>query len=146
MKIRIFITTVFLMFGFFNTQAQKKMIKKIKIVLVVNEKTNLVTNLIDHAKIKDLINTRGESQIHKKYPDSKFYIGLLKGNYKSNKSSILPSGGSTITVNTSKQLFGDKLGNFDKMGNFKKGDLVKLGGSEAEVISKLQVEMTLKVL
>lgn len=146
MNTKIFITAIVLMFGFTNIDAQTRTDKATKIVLVVNEKTNLVTDLAIYAEIQRLMNTRGTTLIDKKYPNSNFYLGLLKGNYKVASGSIIPGRSATIIMYTNKGILEDRLGNFDKMGDFRQGDVVKLGRSEAAVISKLPVEMTLKVL
>lgn len=141
MKVRIFITVTFLMLGFTSIEAQSRMTKETKVVLVINEKTNLITNIVTQAS------SGVEREMTKKYPNSIFYSGLLKGGYKNDKYGLGPIIGSLITIYTNRQLFADdRLGNFDRMGNFKKGDVVKLGRNQGEIISKLQVEMTIKIL
>jgi len=107
MNTKIFITVFVLMFGFTNIEAQKRMNKETKIVLVVSEKTNLVTNLAIYAEMQDLMNTRGKTLISKKYPNSKFYLGLLKGDYKVERFGLGPVIGTLITIYTNKELFAE---------------------------------------
>ncbi len=118
--------------GFYQVQAQTRTTKETKVVLVVNKKTNKVTNM----ELFDAKNS--EKILPKKYPNSKFYIGVLKGNFELNKDVIEPKSGAFITMYTDKQLFSnDKF-----VGN----DNITIGKIKTQIISSKNGELVLKTI
>jgi len=118
--------------GFYQVQAQTRITKETKVVLVVNKKTNEVTNM----KLFDAKNS--EKILPKKYPNSKFYIGVLKGNFELNSDIIEPKSGAIITMYTDKQLFSnDKF-----VGN----DNITIGKIKTQIISSKNGELVLKTI
>lgn len=96
MKTKILITAVILLVGLVKTQAQRSTNKETKIVLVVNEKTNSVTNLALADEIKDL------KSALKKYPSSKFFEGSLRGKYVVVENGFRPKKNATVTMFTNR--------------------------------------------
>ncbi|WP_273568798.1 hypothetical protein [Maribacter halichondriae] len=72
--------------------------------------------------------------ILKEYPNSMFYIGLLKGSYELNKNTITPVRGSTVIMYTNKQFFPGNQ--FFPGDQFSPDDPFDLGNAKAKVISK----------
>ncbi len=118
--------------GFYQVQAQTRTTKETKVVLVVNKKTNEITNM----ELFDVKNA--EMVLPKKYPNSKFYIGVLKGNFELNKDVIEPKSGALITMYTDKQLFSS-----DK---FIKSENITIGKVKTQIISSKKGELILKTL
>ena len=109
-------------------------------VLVVGEKSGSIT----HITLLNSFKKMEQSQRSKKYPNAKFYIGLLTGNYELDKENVItPSERTKITMYTEKQFFtGEHPFSGDGLSI---GDDFELGKSKAKVISNKKGDLTFQV-
>ncbi len=131
-------TVAVLMFGLFNSQAQQRTTKETKIVVVVDEETNYITAM----ELFDAMAKHDKQSIHKTYPSSKFYVGLLKGGYKVIDRGIVPALNTTITMFTTKEYF-PVVQAFPGY-QFVPGDQFDIGSIKAEVVSSKDGELIIK--
>ena len=133
---------VFMLMAFLNVRAltaQQRTTKEAKVVLVVDKSENDVTNI----ELFNDFEAYGKQNILRKYPNSKFFIGLLKGSYKAaGGGGILPLQNSTITIFTNKEYFFGNRPFPDEV--FAQGDQFKLGRVNGEVVSSKKGVLTLK--
>ncbi len=119
----------------FLTLAQTKTTKETKVIAVV---TNSTITAIEHFEPYK----NNEAGLIKKYPKSKFFIGLLKGKYEVKNGVIIPQNDTTIAIYTEKQIF-HKTGIFSKEEP-KSGDVITIGKTKAKVISSKKGELIIK--
>lgn len=140
MKLKLKLFLIVLVFFGLNGNAQVLSTKEAKVILVVNEKSNIIS----HIELFNTFQKMEHPDVLEKYPDSKFYIGLLEGSYELNNNNVLPTKESSITMYTDRQfLSGNTLFPID---NFSVGEQLSLGKFKAKVISKKKGELVLKAL
>ena len=81
-------------------------------------------------------------EVLKKYKDSKFYVGLLKGSYELNNNNLEPKDNTTIVVFTEKRIF--PVIEFFPAEDLAPGDSIELGKAKAKVVSNKKGELILK--
>lgn len=137
MKIGILTPLVlFLMIGI--CQSQTLSTKETKVVLIVDSESNNVTDLA----LFSIIQKMDKERLRKKYPNHKFYIGLLKGNYEIQGSDILPKENTSVIMFTEKQIFLEA--NFFSSDDLSPGDSFNIGKTKAKVVSNKKGELILK--
>ncbi|SFZ93421.1 hypothetical protein SAMN05428642_103124 [Flaviramulus basaltis] len=136
MKAKILIPILFLTLSLFKVQSQKLTIQKeTKVVLIVDKKTNIATNLADYSEIQDLMNSR---KLLAKYPNSMFFPGIIKGSYVSSKTLLGLPIDTMLTIYNDKPLFsGD---------HFFLGDHFKITSREVSIMSSQKGELELKII
>ena len=121
-----------LLFNVCVFNAQTRITKETKVVLIVSQKTNEVLGLeLFEAK-------NSENILPKKYPNGAFYLGILKGVFELDKSQVQPQSGSIITLYTDKQLFSED--------QFMLKESVRFGNVQTKVVSRNKGELILKTL
>lgn len=115
--------------------AQTRSTKQAKILLIVDEKNTKVMGL-------ELFETGDIQNIRKRYPGSKFYIGLLSGSYELEKRKVVPKVGATIILYTDRQFFPNE--ELFPNENYAPGDRLDLGEASTKIISKNKGELILK--
>lgn len=133
----LFVATIIAVYGIFSATAQTMSTMEAKVVAVVNAENNTIRTLELFAD-KDNVN---ESLI-KRYPDCQFYIGLMEGSYEVVQAGVLPQKGTTIIIFNNQTIFGDTDMVFK--GHYNPGDSIKIGKTEAKVISNNKGELILK--
>ena len=128
---------VFVIFGI-HGNAQVLSTKEAKVILVVDETKETVS----HIELFGNFQLMKRAEVLEKYPNCRFYIGLLEGSYELNKNSVIPINGSTIIMYTDRQyLSNTKFFTSDKLSI---GDQLALGSIKAKVVSKKKGELILK--
>ncbi len=131
------VVTIVAGYGIFSATAQTMSTREAKVVAVVNaENTNI--------KALELFTDQDteENWLQKKYPDCKFYIGLMEGSYEVVQARVRPQRGTTIIIFNNQTIFGDTDIVF--MGHYSPGDPIKIGKTAARVISNNKGELILK--
>ncbi len=131
------VVTIVAGYGIFSATAQTMSTREAKVVAVVNVENNTIRALELFAD-KDNVN---ESLI-KRFPDCKFYIGLMEGSYEVVRAMVRPQRGTTIIIFNNQTIFGDTDIVF--MGHYSPGDPIKIGKIEARVISNNKGELILR--
>ena len=131
MENKLFYTFIMVVFGLFFTQAQTRSTAETKVILVVNNDSNQITNI---ELFKPEIT---ENEMSKKYIKSIFIYGLFKGRYELNDNVILPKSESIITMYTDKQLFSNN--------KFIPSKNIKIGNLNTTEISRKKGEITIKI-
>lgn len=126
----------FLMVGICLGNAQTMSTKGAKVVVVVNT-DNAIQALVLFADLE----TR-EDQLQQQYSQCNFYIGLMEGSYKIVQARVHPQSGATVNIFYNQPIFSGTEMVF--MTNNSPGDLIKIGTSEARVISNNKGELILK--
>lgn len=133
------LTIIYILFAAMISGAQTLSTKETKVVLVIGPKSEAVT----HITLFNTFQKMDKDLILRKYPDAKFYIGLLKGTYELNNDTIDPSSDSTIIMYTEKQFFpGERFSTNEEIAP---GDRFDLGKTKAKVVSNKKGELTLKI-
>ncbi len=128
--------TLFLMIGI--CQAQTLSTKETKVVLIVDSKSNNVTDMALFTTIQKM----DKGRLKKKYANRKFYIGLLKGNYEIKGADIIPKENTTVIMFTEKQIFPEA--HFFSSGDLSPGDSFDIGKTKTKVVSNKKGELILK--
>ncbi len=131
MENKLFYTFIMVVFGLFFTQAQTRSTAETKVILVVNNDSNQITNI---ELFKPEIT---ENEMSKKYIKSIFIYGLFKGRYELNDNVILPKSESIITMYTDKQLFSNS--------QFSPSKNMKIGNIKTKEISRKKGEIIIKI-
>ncbi len=131
MENKLFYTFIMVVFGLFFTQAQTRSTAETKVILVVNNDSNQITNI---ELFKPEIT---ENEMSKKYIKSIFIYGLFKGRYELNDNVILPKSESIITMYTDKQLFSNN--------KFIPSKNIKIGNLKTTEISRKKGEIIIKI-
>ncbi len=90
----------------------------------------------------ELFDEKQANNIKKRYPESKLFIGLLRGSYELDKRRVRPNTGATITIFTERQFFPNE--EFFPNKNFVLGDELDLGKARAKIISNTKGELVLE--
>lgn len=139
MNLNLFkVTLIIILFNTSIITSQTRATKETKIVLTVHNKSNEVTGIGLLSRFKKM----NYQEASKKYPESKFFIGSLKGNYTLLRESILPERGAKIIIYTEKQFFPSE--NFFPSDQFIPGDNFKIGTVSSKVISSKKGELIIK--
>ena len=128
---------LFLMIGI--CQAQTLSTKETKVVLIVDPRSDNVTDMALFTTIQKM----DKGLLKKKYADSKFYIGLLKGNYEIKGTAIVPKENTTVIMFTEKQIFPEA--HFFSSDDLSPGDSFDIGKTQAKVVSNKKGELILKI-
>ncbi|WP_143144230.1 hypothetical protein [Flaviramulus basaltis] len=136
MKSKIIVITIFMSFVVQILQAQSRSLKTTKVVCVVENRTNNIVGL-------ELFDQQESKALIKKYPKSKFYLGILKGTFTVKDNLVKPSKNTSIIIYTNKnELPGDMFipGDMFLPGDmFIPGDMFSTGHNFFINNSKLQV-------
>ena len=89
----LIVATIVSVYGIFSATAQTMSTMEAKVVAVVNAENNTIRALELFADKDNLI----ESLI-KRYPNCKFYIGLMEGSYEVVQAGVRPQKGTTIII------------------------------------------------
>ncbi|WP_339711362.1 hypothetical protein [uncultured Kriegella sp.] len=118
--------------------AQTHSTKETKVILVVNINTKTTTHIVLFNSFEKL----KRQQVESAFPNSRFYIGLLRGNYTLNDYGLKPEKDTEVVIYTNRQVFqeepflaGEEVG---------LGDKIKLGNKTARIISRKKGEIMLK--
>jgi len=95
MNSKVIVFTVFMCFVAQIIQTQTRSLKETKVVFVIENGTNTITAL-------ELFNQEETKALLKKYPNSKFYLGLLLGEFTVKDNMVSPSINTSITIYTNK--------------------------------------------
>lgn len=128
-------TTLLFLFAAAVAFAQTRSTKEAKVVMVVNEKNTRIIGL-------ELFNEKDANSIKKRYPESKFYIGLLRGSYELEKRGVTPNTGATIIIFTERQILPDE--DFFQKENFVPGNQLDFGEAKTKIISNAKGELVLE--
>lgn len=120
-----------------NGRAQPMITKETKILLVMHPKTDDFTAM-------ELFNSQVNiEELNKKYPDHRFYIGLLQGGYELHGNRIRPELDAVIIIYTDQQFY---AGNLDfPVGNYPIGRSFKMQGNGIRVVSNKKGELILRI-
>lgn len=149
MKSKIILFTVFICFGSQIIRSQNKNEKAAKVVFVIENKTNAIKSL-------ELFNQDKSKVLLKKYPNSKFYLGLLKGEFGVKNDLVIPSKNASIIIYTNKEELPQNIflpGDTFLLGDtFLPGDTFNLGHKffinkiKLQVIERSQSQLVFKIL
>lgn len=129
---------VFFLFSSEVAQAQQHLTKEAKVILAVDAKSEKVTHMMLFVKVQAM----HEKELRSKYPNAKFYIGLLKGSYASGSHGIIPGKNATIIMYTDKQFFPTER--FSREDRLSPGDEINIGTIKTKVISNKKGELIVK--
>lgn len=121
-------------------KAQTLSTKETKIVLVVNEKTDEVKHIELFSNFKKIT----QKEMLSKYPDYKFYIGILQGKYSLDQNRVILHKDATITLYTNKRYLPNE--DLFPSDGLSAGDNFTLGKTTTEVISNKKGELILKTI
>lgn len=121
-----------------QTYAQTRSTKESKVVLVFDENTVKVSGVELFTNFQKM---KMETAL-RKYPNSKFFIGLLQGNYHLDEGTVIPGEGATITVYTQKQFWWNEQISWSEGYNI--GDGITIGQKNAKVLSSKKGELILR--
>jgi len=127
-----------LLFLSINGSAQVISTKEAKVILVVDERKETVSNIVLFGNFQQM----KRAEVLEKYPNSKFYIGLMEGSYEVFQAGVRPQKGTTIIIFINQPIFRETDMLFTDYKN--PGDTIKIGNSEARVISNNKGELILK--
>lgn len=119
--------------------AQTLSTKETKVIVVVDATTELIKQLVlfNGFEGKDL------QELPKRYPDSKFYLGLFSGNYDRKDRQLLPATDATLVIYTERQLIPNER--LITAAKLTPGEDYNLGETRARVITNKKGELTLKI-
>ena len=132
----LIVGAVVLLYGLFSATAQTMTTREAKVVVAVNTENNTIRALVLFADL----DTK-EDRIKEQHPNCKFYIGLMEGSYKVVKAIVRPQKEATVSIFYNQPIFGDTEMVF--MGQYRPGDSIKIGKTEARVISNNKGELIL---
>lgn len=117
--------------------AQARSTNETKLTLVVNKENTkiLVLELFDEKEV---------DKIKERYPESKLFIGLLKGSYELKEKKVKPNSGAIITVFTDRQFFPNEK--FFPDEELNTGDHLNIGITKAKITSNTKGELILTTL
>jgi hypothetical protein len=98
---------------------------------------------VTHLELLNTFQKMKQEEIAKKYPNSRFYLGLLAGSYELAKNELTPLGETTIIMYTEKQFY--PAGHFLSENEFSPGDEFDLGKTKGKVMSMKKGELILKI-
>lgn len=124
----------FILFGFAIT-AQTKTTKETKVIVVVTNDAIAVLEFFENSKTY-------KEKLTKKYPQSKFFMGFLKGRYELKNKLVIPKSEATITVFTNKQIFNS--GELFKDKKLKQGMSITIGSAQGKIMAAKKGELVIK--
>jgi len=119
-------------------QAQTLSTKETKVVLIVDSESNKVTDMALFSTIQKM----DKGLLKKKYPNRKFYIGLLRGNYEIQGADIIPKENTSVIMFTEKQIFPEA--HFFSSDDLSPGDSFDIGKTKSKVVYNKKGELKLK--
>ena len=119
-------------------QAQTHSTKETKVILVVSANTQVVTHMVLFNSFEKL----KRQEVENAFPNSKFYIGLLKGNYILDDYGLKPEKDTEVIIYSNRQVFQEEP--FLAGEDIALGDKIKLGNRTARIISNKKGEITLR--
>lgn len=136
LKARLFFA-ILVFFGLIGN-AQVLSTKEAKVILVVDEKKEAVSHIVLFGNFQQM----KRAEVLEKYPNCKFYIGLMEGSYEVDQTMVCPQKGATIVIFINQPIFGEPDLVF---ADYKSpGDSMKIGNTDAMVISNRKGELVLK--
>lgn len=114
--------------------AQARSTNETKLTLIVNKENTKIIDL-------ELFDEKQADNIKKRYPESKLFIGLLRGSYELEKRKVKPNKGATITIFTERQFFPNE--NFFSKEKLNTGDHLSIGSTKAKIKSNTKGELVL---
>lgn len=114
--------------------AQSRSTNETKLTLVVNKENTKILDL-------ELFDEKQVDNINKKHPESKLFIGLLKGSYELEERRVKPNKGATITIFTNRQFYPNEK--FFPKENLAAGEHLSIGSTEAKITSNREGELVL---
>lgn len=114
--------------------AQARTTNETKLTLVVNKENTKIIDL-------EIFDENEVANIKLRYPESKLFIGLLKGSFELVERKVKPNKGATITIFTERQFFPNEK--FFQKEDLVKGDHLSIGNAKAKVISSVKGELIL---
>jgi len=124
--------------AYLTVGAQKLSTKETKVVFIVDSESDNVTDMALFSTIQKMDKRR----LKKKYAGSKFYVGLLKGNYEIEGTGIIPKEDTTVIMFTEKQIFPEAY--FFSSDDLSPGDPFHIGKTKTKVVSNKKGELILK--
>lgn len=118
--------------------AQMHSTKETKVILVVSATTQTVTHIVLFSSFERL----KRQQVEEAFVRSKFYIGLLRGNYTLDDYGLKPEKDAEVIIYTNRQVFQEEP--FLAGEEVSLGDKIKLGNQTARIISSKKGEIMLK--
>lgn len=138
MKLKAGLLFIVLVFLSINGNSQVLSTKEAKVILVVDEKKEAVS----HIELYGNFQLMKRAEVLEKYPNCQFYIGLMEGSYEVVQTQVYPQIGTAIIIFNSQPLFRDT--NIVFTEHYSPGDLLKIGKTEARVISNKKGELIIK--
>lgn len=114
--------------------AQARSTNETKLALIVNKENTKIIDL-------ELFDEKQAENITKRHPESKLFIGLLRGSYELEKGRVKPNRGATITIFTDRQFFPNE--NFFPKEKLNTGDHLNIGPTKAKITSNTKGELVL---
>ena len=115
-------------------RSQARNTNETKLTLIVNKENTRILDL-------ELFDEKQADNIKKRYPESKLFIGLLKGSYELEQRKISPNTGATITIFTERQFFpNEKFFPSEKLNT---GDHLNIGFTKTKITSNTKGELVL---
>ena len=138
MKRMLLTTLMVLVFAAFG-QAQTRSTNQTKVVFIVQQESKKVLSI-------HLLSSMAEKKdrLAQEYPNCRFFLGELRGQYELKQDVIFPQPASILTMYTEREVF--VLQNNFPAKNLKAGDYLLLGQVTTEVLSKKEGEVVLKTL
>ena len=128
---------VLVIFGI-HGNAQVLSTKEAKVILVVDETKETVS----HIELFGNFQLLERAEVLEKYPNCRFYIGLLEGSYELDKNNVKPINGSTIIMYTDRQYLSNT--EFNTGNKLSIGDQLDIGSIKTKVVSKKKGELILE--
>lgn len=135
-KLGCFLLLIF-MGGCLVIGAQTHSTKETKVILVVGVNTKTITHIVLFNSFDKL----KRQQVEEAFAHSRFYIGLLRGDYTLDDYGLKPEKDAEVVIYTNRQVF--KKEPFLSRDGIALGDKVKLGNRMARLISNNKGEITL---
>lgn len=138
MKSNVFFITIFFS-GLLLFAAQERSTTGMKIIVVVDAKANVISNITPLDTFQKMM----VSEVHEQFPGCHFYIGSLKGNYDLTDTEVIPAENATVVMYTEREFF--RSGDFLDAKTLGKGDNFRLGKVMSIVTSNKKGELCLKI-
>ncbi|MBT8292858.1 MAG: hypothetical protein KJN70_06260 [Eudoraea sp.] len=142
-KPQLLLTVFLLVYGLGQSQGQNRSTIGAKVVIIIDGKSNKVSSI-------ELVSRENEGgTLLRKYPNSKFCLGMLNGAYKMVQNGIIPTSGSTVTIYPTKEFLpGDQYLPGDRylpVDQYLPGDPYLLGSVTTQVQSHKKGQMVVRV-
>lgn len=133
MQVKV-VLLIFLLIVTHPIMAQARSTNETKLTLIVNKENTKILDL-------ELFDEKQADNIKKRYPESKLFVGLLKGSYELEKRKVSPNAGATITIFTERQFFPNEK--FFPNKKLNAGDHLNIGPTKAKITSNTKGELVL---